>query len=255
MTTKLYDLSQPFGWMDTLWPRVGHRQERALERLQCHNCSSPGRPTRQVSITWDVWRNGTHLEAPSTEVDGGPTVDKVPLERCYGTGVVVDFRYMKKWSNITAEDFEKHQPKIEPGDIVIVNTGWDRYYRTNDYVYWNQYPGLVRSGAEWLVKKKVKLVGGTWGCRDHPLSHKPVERTMPPLYVEYTKETGKDPAKEYPEYEICHYIISSNGIPVIERVGGDIDKVSGKRCTVAAFPFRLEGTGGALVRLVAIVEE
>ena len=42
---------------------------------------------------------------------------------------------------------------------------------------------------------------------------------------------------------------------VWENVGGDIDKVTGKRVTIAGFPLRLVLGDGSMVRLVAIVEE
>ena len=45
------------------------------------------------------------------------------------------------------------------------------------------------------------------------------------------------------------------GIVTIENAGGDIDEVTGKRCTIAAFPFRCEIADGGMVRLVAIVEK
>jgi kynurenine formamidase len=45
------------------------------------------------------------------------------------------------------------------------------------------------------------------------------------------------------------------GLPVSRQPGGELDLVTGKRCTIAAFPFRLEEGDGGMVRLVAIVEE
>ena len=44
------------------------------------------------------------------------------------------------------------------------------------------------------------------------------------------------------------------GVITVENAGGDIDEVTGKRCTILAWPFRLEETDAAHVRLVAIVE-
>ena len=40
----------------------------------------------------------------------------------------------------------------------------------------------------------------------------------------------------------------------IENVGGDIDKVTGKRCTFAYFPWNWDRGDGCIVRLVAIVD-
>ena len=43
--------------------------------------------------------------------------------------------------------------------------------------------------------------------------------------------------------------------PGIEIAGGQIDEVTGKRCTLACFPIRYRGGEASLVRLVAIVDE
>ena len=57
-------------------------------------------------------------------------MDEVPLPHFFGTGVVVSIP-KEEWGVITADDLEKATPKIQPGDIVIVNTGWHKYYGDN----------------------------------------------------------------------------------------------------------------------------
>ena len=42
-----------------------------------------------------------------------------------------------------------------------------------------------------------------------------------------------------------------HGVIAVENAGGDIDQVTGKRMTIAAFPFRCEAADGGMVRLVA----
>jgi kynurenine formamidase len=56
------------------------------------------------------------------------------------------------------EDLEKATPKIEPGDWVVMNTGWQKYWRYNNFTYSNHYPGLGAEAAQWLIDKKVKGV-------------------------------------------------------------------------------------------------
>ena len=99
----------------------------------------------------------SHVLHPS---EGGVMLDKIPLENCYGKGVVVDFRYMKKWHIVTPEDLEKAKPKIERGDFVVFNTGWHKFWRYDNYQYYNHYPGLGPEAAKWLVKKKVEALLG-----------------------------------------------------------------------------------------------
>jgi kynurenine formamidase len=254
MATKFVDCSVPVGFITPGWTGTGPRPDRVTERVLQHgNPIAPG-ISRQVSIYWGHWHTGTHVDCPTHHVHGGTTHDKVPLDRFYGTGVVVDFRYMKKWDVVTAKDLENAKPKIEAGDVVLMNTGWHHYWRVNDYVYYSHYPGMYVEAAEWLLDHKVKMVGGTWGATDHILAHYPLRRYYPWIYEEYLKETGKDADKEFPIYEPCHQIFCSNMIPHLENVGGDIDEVTGKRCTIAAFPFKFAGNG-VMVRVVAIVEE
>jgi kynurenine formamidase len=49
-------------------------------------------------------------------------------------------------------------------------------------------------------------------------------------------------------------MFSSNMIPAIENVGGEIDEVTGMRCTIAAFPYRFADPGH-MVRVVAILDK
>jgi kynurenine formamidase len=69
------------------------------------------------------------------------------------------------------------------------------------------------------------------------------------------EETGKDANEEFPIYEPCHLALARAGIPGIEIAGGQIDEVTGIRCTLACFPIRYEDGEASIVRLVAIVEK
>ncbi len=267
MSDKIYELSELFGHGTPMWPRLvpdinfpGGGPFRGV--TESHYPGWPVHLTEPLA-PWPASQGtgfghlhaATHIDAPIYCIDGGLALDKIPLENFYGTGIVVDFRYMKKWSRITAADFEKAKPKIEPGDIVVCNTGWQKYWRKNDMEYYGHYPGLVPSGAEWLIKKRVKAIAGTWATSDHSLAYAPLQKNMPWLYEEYKKETGKDPNEEFPDYEPCLTMLLEKGIVCIQSAGADIDQVTGKRCTLCAFPFRLEDCDAGMVRLVAIVEE
>ncbi len=251
MSINIYDLSQPFGRNTPLWPHAGVMNDVEIKRV-----TYPGRDRGRLTTVLTLrMHTATHMDAAIHVIPGGWTIDALPLTSCYGTGVIVDMRHKKKWDRITPEDLENAKPKIEPGDFVVINTGWHKKWRVSNYEYFNHYPGLVKEAAYWFVEKKVKAVAGTWGAIDHPLAHVPLSQKMPWLYEDYTKETGKNPAEEFPEQEPCHTILYGNGIPGIENAGGDIDKVTGMRTTLAAFPLRYEEGDGSMVRLVAIVEE
>jgi len=258
--TKLYDLSLTVNNGAVMWPRIVDNV------LYGGSGPFPGHSranTKRWPLRWRVGvpsfeghlHGGTHVDAPIYAIDGGASLDKIPLDNLYGTGVVLDFRKKKKWDRITAEDFEKATPKIKAGDIVVVNTGWHKYYGPDNYTYFNHYPGMVPSAADWLIKKKVKGIAGTWATSDHPLAFNPLKYYAPWLLQEYMDTTGEDPAKEFPSLEPCLTRLLEAGITCIQNVGKDVDKVAGKRCTLMAFPFVVERADAGMTRLVAMVEE
>ena len=255
MGTKFYDLSQPFRQGIPLWPWPVMTDINITRISYPERDRFPGGVNKLTTVITTKFHAATHMDAPSHVLDGGLNVDQIPLERCYGTGVVVDMRHKRKWDIITAEDLENAKPKIKEGDFVVVNTGWHKYFLTQHYVFMNHFPGFYDSAGEWLVKKKVKAVAVDGGALDSPLAHRPLDKYAPWLYQEYLEETGKDANEEFPIYEPCHLALAKAGIPGIEIAGGQIDEVTGRRCTLAAFPIRYEGGEASLVRLVAIVEE
>jgi kynurenine formamidase len=158
---------------------------------------------------------------------------------------------------ITPDDLEKATPKIETNDIVMINTGAHRLYGDNDD-YYGYSPGLYKEAAEWLVAKKVKMVGVDVQALDHPLGTYMAPHgmgpTMPHLNAEYKAETGRNILDDFPLWEPAHKILMGNGIPGIENIGGDLDKVAGKRCTFMAFPWRWPHGEGSGVRVIAVID-
>ena len=74
------------------------------------------------------------------------------------------------------------------------------------------------------------------------------------LVANYEDETGWDPKKEHPEWNIAHKTILAAGIPTIEQVGGDVDGLLNKRATMAATPWRWEHGDACPVRFVAMID-
>jgi len=249
---EVYDLSQPFGPGVPLWP---YFEDIKIERIHYH---AKSRVLSQVlTHTMHV---STHADSPVHVEEGFPSTEQIPIERYIGKGVVVSIP-KGKWEVITAEDLEKAEPPIEKGDIVIVNTGWHRYW--GDTVkYFCYAPGFYIEAGEWFVKKGVKAVGTDTQALDHPLATREAwcqgegderNRVLPWLADEYKKETGRDVREDFPLWEPCHRLLLTHGIMGWENVGGDVDKVTGKRCTIIGLPIRWVGGDGSIVRLIAIV--
>jgi kynurenine formamidase len=140
----------------------------------------------------------------------------------------------------------------------MINTGFHHKWADTDE-YFAYGCGMSAEGAQWMVEKKVKLVGYGHQANDHPLATKVVDHglgpTQPHLIEEYKKDYGRDPKVDFPDWEPAHKILMvKGGIPGIENVGGDLDKVTGKRAFFMAFPWRWPGGDGSIVRILAIVD-
>lgn len=247
-TLEFYDLSHPWGFQVPNWP---YFKDVEIERIHYH--AKSGVLSQRITTTM---HSSTHIDAPAHVVEGTPFIDEVPLDKFFGTGVVVSIP-KKKWEHITADDLEKARPKIQRGDIVIINTGWHKQYRDGNYFAY--CPGLVPSAAHWMVERGVKVVGHDTQANDHPLAtaigpHGPGGPLLPEVNKEYERVTGHKVIDDFPDWEPVHRILFTNGILGIENVGGDIDKVTGKRCTFAFFPWRWQRGDGCIIRLVAMLD-
>ncbi len=131
MALKLYDLSQPFFAGVPLWPWP------VMTDTEIYRVSFPerdlfpgdpkkGRDNKATTVIKTKFHASTHMDAPLHVLQGGLTIDKIPLSSCYGEGVIVDMRYLKKWDIIGAKDLDNAKPKIKKGDFVVVNTGRNR---------------------------------------------------------------------------------------------------------------------------------
>ena len=203
-----------------------------------------------------IMHRGTHMDAPIHVMENTPFITDYDIWRFFGSGVAVSIP-KGKWEVITAEDLEAAEPRIETNDIVMINTGSHRNWGDNDD-YFAYSPGLYKEAAEWLVEKQVKLVGVDVQALDHPLGtflgpHGPGP-AQPHLNDEYKALSGRDIADDFPLWEPSHKILMSNGIPGIENIGGELDKITGKRCTFMAFPWRWPEGEGCALRVIAVID-
>lgn len=198
----------------------------------------------------------THLNAPIHLIQKGAGVGAVSLQQLFGNGVVLNIP-KKRWELVTAADLEGASPAVEPGDMVVINTGWHAKY-SDSLEYFGEAPGLSKEAAEWLVEKKISLLAIDTPHVDHPLAtsmagHRggPIMKRLPDKYRD---EAGRDPMQDHPEWNIAHRTLLGAGVPTIENVGGDVEAVNNSRVTLHACPWRwLEGDA-CVVRFVAMFD-
>ncbi len=250
---RFFDLSHRWGHGMPQWPGGGTGPSRSLQVTSVEYHAKHGVYTQQAEF---IMHRGTHMDAPIHVLENTPSITGYDLWRFFGTGVAVSIP-KGRWEVITAADLERVTPRIEPNDIVMINTGTHRLFGDNED-YYAYSPGLYKEAAEWLVARRVKMVGIDVQALDHPLGTYMVPHgpgpTMPHLAAEYKAATGRDVLADFPLWEPAHKILMSNGIPGIENVGGDLDEVTGRRCTFMAFPWRWPQGEGCGVRVVAVID-
>lgn len=100
---EFYDLSHPWGLQCPNWP---YFQDVQIERIHYH--AKSGVLSQRITTTM---HSTTHIDAPAHVVEGTPFMDEIPLEKFFGTGVVVSIP-KEKFEMITADDLENATPQI-----------------------------------------------------------------------------------------------------------------------------------------------
>lgn len=206
----------------------------------------PGGEMLSLEIVTASVHMGTHVDAPfhygsASEGRRAKTIMDVPLEWCYGAGVVLDFTHMKYPENITKADvvgaLEKISYALKPKDIVLIYTGGDKTLGTPDYV--NKYVGMMPDALEFILDQGVKMLGIDTIGLDRPCFE---------MFREFLNT--KDPATIWP----CHFLGRRREYCHMERMGnlGAIPRPFG--FTVASFPVKVRQAGAGWTRAVAILD-
>ncbi len=140
--------------IDISWPisesMTGYKDRMSVHFEQLKTFSKD--QVRSSRITLDS-HTGTHIDAPAHFLSDGKTIDQIDRGIIIGECTVLDF--MEVTDGVTKSDLEKK--KIKEGDIVLLKTknsslGLDAAFDKN-FIY------LEKSGAQYLVEKKIKAVG------------------------------------------------------------------------------------------------
>jgi len=185
---------------------------------------------------------GTHIDAPIHFAEKGQTVDEIPLEKLIGPAIKIDVS-SKTYNNsdylIKIDDLleweNSERIKIPNGSIVLLETGFSKYYpdkikymgtdeRGEDAVKKLHFPGLSKEAAKWLVEQRdINAIGIDTPSIDYGQS----------------------------EYFESHVILLSQNIPAFENLT-NLDKLPNIGFEIIALPMKIQGGSGAPLRIVAI---
>ena len=184
---------------------------------------------------------GTHIDAPAHFAKGRWRVDEIPLSRLIAPGVMVDVSHKAEGHPdylIYEQDFlewEKIHGKIPEGVIVLVRTGWERFWpdkrkylgsdKPGDTAHLH-FPGFGADAARFLSqKRKVAAVGLDTASLDFGQS-----TTFP-----------------------AHQIFGEANVSGLENLQS-LAELPAKGFRIIALPMKIGGGSGAPLRIVAEIE-
>jgi kynurenine formamidase len=170
-----------------------------------------------------IVHTGTHVDAPRHFFSDGPAFDEIPLDRLHGAGHVLRVE-VGAGGVIGADVFERAADRIEPGDIVALDTGWSEKFGTEEYDF---NPSISVDAAQWLVDRGVILLACDFATPDVAL----------PL---------RKPGFNWP----VHHVLLSNGVLVCEHLRG-VAPLAGKRVEFAFGALNICGSDGAPARVLS----
>lgn len=208
---KIIDLSHPY--------KVGMTQFPGTPDLDVRQIAQIEEGGFRVTDFHAVVHVGTHCDAPAHCVVGAPTMEAFPIDTFIGEAVVVD-ACVKESREIGVEVLEGYD--IKPGDIVLIRTGYCKFW--NEPVYVEDSPYLTEELASKLVELKVKAVGVDF------LSPDRVDSTTSPV----------------------HHILMENNVIIIENLA-NLKEIDVHRVFFAAPPVLIDKADGGFTRAFAVI--
>jgi len=167
--------------------------------------------------------SGTHMDSPYHFIDGGKKIHEISINRLLVNAILIKIN-KKANQSITKNEiinFEKKHGKIPNNATVIFATGWQKHLQKK--YYFEKNPGLSITAANYLVSKKINLIG-----IDSP-----------------SIDLGSE--KQFS----VHKILLKNNILIVENLA-NLKKISGNHFNLVVLPLKLKDATGSPVRAIAI---
>jgi kynurenine formamidase len=233
---RIVDLSHAFGPRTLYWPTSPSIFKlESLARGQ-----TQGGYFYSANALCTPEHGGTHLDAPFHFSERGRTTADIPLEQLVAPAVVIDI--VAKASagrdyRLSAQDvwaFEKQHGPIARGTIVLLRTGWSRYWPdakaylgddTPNDASKLSFPGYGADSAKQLVEERGVAALG-----------------IDTASIDYGRSTDF----------IVHRIAGAQNVPGLENLT-NLDQLPPRGAIVVALPMKIEGGSGGPLRAIALV--
>ena len=243
--------------LNAAMPLVGTRRFDVHTKRTFMNQASNRRGSNEELVVTEIGQVGTQLDgfthqtiedkiyncAKLDDISTRGGFTKFGIEKAGALitrGVLIDVAGLKGVDilpdtyEITVPDLEqalqRQNLKLQPGDAVIIHTGWGKLWAKDNARYGKSCPGIGVKAAEWLAKQDPMLVGSdNW----------PVEVWPNP-----------DPQVSAPVHQIMLVV---NGIHILENMR--LEELAAKKVSEFAFmmqPLKIAGGSGSTVAPIAV---
>jgi kynurenine formamidase len=232
----IVDLTHPYNDKTVYWPTAPSKFR--LDKL-AYGKTDAGYFYAANSLSTPE-HGGTHLDAPIHFSEGGRTADQIPLAQLMGTAVVIDVTAQARDTRdyrLTLDDvvgFEKTHGAIPAGAIVLLRTGWSRFWPDAKAYLGDDTPGDAS-----------KLSFPSYGDAAARLLVE--DRRVAALGVD-TASIDYGRSSDF----VVHRIAAARNVPGLENLTA-LDRLPPRGATVIALPMKIEGGSGGPVRVVALV--
>ena len=207
---RIYDISVGISPEIPVWP--GDAPVR-LERVQSMDAGAHANVSRFEAGV----HVGTHIDAPLHFIPGGRSVEAIPLKTMIGRAYVIELKRAEVLDASTLEG-----AGIPPRTRrLLFKTRNSEYWTKGEPKFRRDFVAVDSSGAEWLVRKGVRLVGVDY------LSVAPFGNGAP-----------------------THRILLEAGVVIVE--GLNLAAVARGRYTIYCLPLKLIGSDGAPARVILV---
>ena len=181
-----------------------------------------GRETRKVAFGTHT---GTHIDAPLHFINGGKSIEKIPLDKLIGEVTIVDFSHLRDNEAVT----KKMLRDITITKRMLFKFGWGKCWNTKKF--YQDYPFFSKEAAEYLVSQNVELIA--------------MDTPSPDDSRINLREDVLGGDKDSP----IHKIFLSNEVTLVEYVA-NLDKVNDYNgWNIIALPLRIKGADGSPARV------
>jgi kynurenine formamidase len=234
-TARLVDLTHPFDASTIYWPTA-----RGFHLETVASGQTPGGFWYAANDFCAAEHGGTHLDAPIHFAAGRWTADEVPLGRLVGQAVVVDISEraardrdaLLEPADLTT--FESRHGRIPDDSIVLVRTGWERFWTDRGRYLGStvpgdashlHFPGVGAAAAAWLTTaRRLRAIGIDTASIDHGPSH---------------------------DFR-AHRTLANANVPIFENLRG-LDALPPKGAVFLGLPMKIGGGTGGPLRAVALL--